>query len=472
MHWLALLCPPAAPDEALGWTAAPEQAQQTLAWWALQFTPKVARLEDAVVLEVGASLRLFGGATALHRRIRREAARAGLTLAAMAWGPSSLAALALARAQSGDGMGAPLNPTSSLAISPALDALPLHCLSAVQAHAAMLARLGCRTLGDVRRLPRAGLSRRFGPAPLQALDQAHGLLPEVHVWLQAPAQFQARLELPHRVENALLLLHYAEHLLRQLCAWLAARHAGIQELRLHWEHDAMRARGVGSGGSLSLHTACTTRDFGHLSRLLREHLALQTLAAPAGEISLQAGEVLPMEELSASLLPAAPEQAHEPLPQLLERLSVRLGADRVRCGRLQEDHRLEAMQHWQAWSADDPSAQVQPARPARPTQAIRAATYPQPSWLLEPPLRLAVHQDQPQYQQAPLLLLAGPQRIEGGWWQTLEARAATAPSRSAETAHVQRDYFLALSAGHIVLWVFQQRLSEAEHGWFLHGVFA
>ena len=373
-----------------------------------------------------------------------------MQLAAMAWAPNSLAALALARAGQRDGLSQPL--------APLLDDLPLHSLSALQAQAPMLARLGCRTLGDVRRLPRAGLSRRFGPAVLQALDQAYGQRAEAHVWLQAPAQFKARLELPYRVEHAPLLLHYAQHLLRQLCAWLAARHAGIQALSLHWAHDAMRARNVGRGGSLSLHTACVTRDFGHLSRLLGEHLALQTLDAPAGEIRLQAGEVLPLQEATASLLPAAPEQAHEPLPQLLERLSVRLGADRVRCGRLQEDHRLEAMQHWQPWSQATAGSAAMPK--------VRAARYPQPTWLLEPPLRLAVHQDLPHYQHTALQLLAGPQRIEGGWWQSL-----TEPGQP-ETAQMQRDYFLALSADHIVLWVFQQRLSEAEHGWFLHGVFA
>ncbi|MDC8771980.1 Y-family DNA polymerase [Roseateles albus] len=448
MHWLALLpSPPSATDEPPSCSADPEQTQQALAWWALQFSPKVARLEEAVVLEVQACLRLFGGAEVLHQRVRRSAVQAGLSLQALAWAPTSLAALALARAAVSDGLSRP--------IAEVLDGLPLHCLSAVQAQAAMLARLGCRTLGDVRRLPRAGLSRRFGKALLQALDQALGLQPEAHAWLQAPAEFEARLELPQRVENAQLLLQYVRHLLLQLCAWLAGRHAGIQALTLHWEHDAMRARGVGCGGSLQIHTSHCTRDFGHLSRLLGEHLAQLRLAAPAGEIRLQAGEVLPLIEASASLLPAAPDQALEPLAQLLERISVRLSPERVRCGHLQEDHRLEAMQHWQAWASSG----------AAPRSAVRGPSYPQPSWLLSCPLRLSVHQDRPQYQQAPLQLLAGPQRIEGGWWQL----DATLPNGHAQ---VQRDYFLALSAGHLVLWVFQQRLSEFEHGWFLHGVFA
>lgn len=434
MHWLALLPSPQ------------PSSDETLAWWALQFSPKVARLEEAVVLEVAASLRLFGGAEALHERVRGTAGQAGLSLQAVAWAPTSLAALALARAGVNDGLSCP--------ITQIMDGLPLHCLTAVQAQAAMLARLGCRTLGDVRRLPRAAFSRRFGKAPLLALDQALGLQPEAHAWLQAPAEFEARLELPQRVENAQLLGQYVRHLLAQLCAWLAGRHAGIQTLTLHWEHDTMRARDAGHGGSLTIHTSSCTRDFGHLSRLLAEHLTRLTLAAPAGEIRLQAGEVLAMEEISASLLPAAPDQAHEPLAQLLERISVRLSPERVRCGHLLADHRLEAMQQWRAW-ADSGAAAA----------STQAPSYPQPTWLLTPPLRLAVRQDQPQYQQAPLQLLAGPQRIEGGWWQA-------EPALPQGHAQQQRDYFLALSAGQLLLWVFQQRLSEFEHGWFLHGVFA
>ena len=55
--------------------------------------------------------------------------------------------------------------------------LPLAALSAAQAHHAMLARLGCRHLGDLRRLPRPALAKRFGPALLTALD-----IPALEAW--------------------------------------------------------------------------------------------------------------------------------------------------------------------------------------------------------------------------------------------------------------------------------------------------
>ena len=54
-------------------------------------------------------------------------------------------------------------------------------------------------------------------------------------------------------------------------------------------------------------------------------------------------------------------------------------------------------------------------------------------------------------------LLAGPERIESGWWD-------------GEAADVCRDYFVARRPDHSLVWVFRER--RAPHGWFLHGYFA
>jgi protein ImuB len=431
MRWLALCSTPDAPAgdvDALGWLA-------------LSFTPRVARLEEAVVAEVSASLRLFGGARALRQKLQAEAALIGLGLGAMAWAPTALAALALARASPAPQHG-PLNER--------LDALPLAALSAAQAHHAMLSRLGCTRLGELRRLPRAALAKRFGPALLAALDRAYGDLPEVHDWLTLPERFDARLELPWRVEHAPVLLHFAETLLRQLCAFLAARHAGVRALRLAWQHDAMRARDVGGSGELCIATADTTRDLRRLTRLLSEHLARTTLAAPAGEISLSTDCVLPLEEASSSLLPGPSDpQERATTNALLERLSVRLGASRVREGRLHEDHRLARMQSWQPW-------------PAPAAAAVRSPPGPQPTWLVEPPQPLRCDaQEQPVYA-GQLARISGPHRIEAGWWEGAGGLQT-------------RDYFVYRSATRGLLWVYHERLPDpasAASGWFLHGVFA
>jgi protein ImuB len=51
----------------------------------------------------------------------------------------------------------------------------------------------------------------------------------------------------------------------------------------------------------------------------------------------------------------------------------------------------------------------------------------------------------------PLKLLAGPERIESGWWDGNE---------------VARDYFVAQTLEHELVWIYRAR--GAAGGWFLH----
>ncbi len=436
MYWAALLL-----DKPSGAASTHDDELRGLATWALQWTPRVAVVDEAVCMEVEASLRLFGGKHALRERVRSEGAELGVAIAA--WAATALAALAFARAGVEDGFALPL--------AQGLDALPMEVLSAVATHHPTLARLGCRTIGDIRRLPRGGVSRRFNKELLSALDQAYGLRSEVHRWETIPETFRARLELTSRVELAPALMFGARRLLLQMCGWLAARHAGTSAFTLQWAHDTMRSKAAGPGGELTIRTGEYTRSVDHLSRLLNEHLAKTELLAPAGELTLIADDVQALEERSASLLPDTVHQG-ETLREVLERIAARLGPENVVRPVMTEDHRIEWAQFWQ------PAAHRQP----RQTSTIE---MPQPTWLLAEPLRLAVRNDRPMYQ-GTLQLLAGPHRVEGGWWD----RATCGEEES--TRRVQRDYWVALSEHAGVLWIFIERRTGEEPAWHLHGVFA
>jgi protein ImuB len=439
MLWSALLLSP--PDDA---SPPIDPARQALAVWALQFTPRVAVVEDAVVMEVAGSVRLFGGRRALRERM--WAGCQALGVHRLAWAPNSLAALALARAGVDHGLRPPL--------SAVLDPLPLDTLGAARPHAVTLAHIGCRTLGDLRALPRGGVARRFDKQLLHALDQAYGLAPEVHQWIELPETFDARLELMQRVEDASALLWGAHRLLLQLGGWLAARHSGVTAFTLHWAFDAMRSRDVGEGERFTVRTAQATRDVDHLGRLLAEHLARVTLAAPVGDLRLTADEVHALAEVSGAFLPDARQQG-ETLQRVIERLAARLGPQRVLRPLLCEDHRPEWVCRWQ------------PAPLPLPRQTVPGPDGPQPTFVLPQPLKLAMRGNRPIYQ-GELQLLAGPQRIEGGWWDRVETADAEQPGR---TRNVARDYWVALSAHAGLLWVFQTRLDEAP-AWYLHGHFA
>ncbi len=442
MLWAALL-----PDSPPCGESRRTEAAPGLAIWCLQFTPRVAVIEPlsqspAVVMEVEASTRLFGGKRQLVQRVRDESVDLGVQQ--LSWAPTSLAAVAMARAGKSNGFAKP--------ISQLLDALPLVTLSSVAVHQATLARLGCQSLGDVRALPRGGLSRRFDAGLLSALDQAYGLRPEVHTWIELPETFSARLELMARVELAPALLFGARRLMLQMSGWLAARHCGVSAFTLRWCHDAMRSRAAGDGGEMTVRTAQPTRDIEHLTRLLSENLSKVSLLAPVGDLELVALDVHALEQKSQTLF-QEPQQAGESLSLVLERIAARLGPQRVLRPVVMEDHRLEWMAHWQ--SAPDKRAR----------NLNRTVDIPQPTFVLPEPLKLATRGDRPLYQGL-LQLLAGPHRIEGGWWDR------TTVDGEESTRNVARDYWVALSEHAGVLWIFQTRLANDQSAWFLHGVFA
>ena len=60
-------------------------------------------------------------------------------------------------------------------------------------------------------------------------------------------------------------------------------------------------------------------------------------------------------------------------------------------------------------------------------------------------------------------MLAGPERIESGWWDAREGGDKA-------VGDVRRDYFIALSANSCWLWIYRE--CRAPGGWFLQGFFS
>jgi protein ImuB len=432
MYWIALQ--PSPDEDALAW-----------AYRALQFTPRVACVDEAVVLEAGASERLFGGRRRLARRLLKE--DCALHYLACAAGPTSLVALALLRLRR-EGHAAP-------ATLP--DELPLWTLGAAARHLHTLERVGCSTFGQLRALPRAGLVRRFGPELLAALDAAYGARAESHEWLALPASFDQKLELPMLATSAPELLAAGQHLLTRLQAWLQARKLGVLALELEWTLDLRRIDGkpLPPTEASVLRTAQPTQEIQHLRRLACEQLARATISAPANALRLRTLETVPWGGLTTSLLPED-NKPGERLHQLVERLSVRLGEENVTVLQAHEDHRPECMQE------PAPAREQEGAHNGKASNAsCERADALYPPWILRVPLKLPVKGDKPFYQ-GPLQLLTRARRLEAAWWDAQAQEPAL------------RDYFIARSPAAGLLWIFRERLAADQQRpqWFLHGLFA
>ncbi|MDQ0033053.1 protein ImuB [Variovorax boronicumulans] len=449
MHWIALRwsLDSDAPD-------APQlPTPEALGWWALEYTPHVAWQDEALMLEVSACERLWGGRLQLMRQLVAANPAPDVRMLG-AQGATSLIALARLR----------LFERQEERPKDMPAGLPLDTLTAARPHLDLLARLGCRTWGEVAALPRGGLTRRFGTELRKALDTAWGLRPEGHDWLTLPDVFEQKLELPALAETAPELMWAANRLLSALQIWLRARQRGARALELQWTLDLKRFNGVNlpPHQQVTVRTAEPTQDLAHLRRLLSEKLALTTLAAPASWLKLRTLETDPWAGASTSFLPEDNRKGDK-LHEMVERLSVRLGAHQVVVPCAEADHRPERKQAWRPALQKDKAAPGKARKEAKAAASQPDAIYP--PWLLPEPVLLEMDGERPCYR-GPLSKLIGPQRVEAGWWGGKEDGGQPA----------MRDYYVAESPEAGLVWIFRERhsalFSSGEVRWYLQGFYA
>lgn len=400
-------------------------ALERLAGACLRFTDHVAvEPPHDVLLEVGASRRLFGGLGPLLAGVDALLAALGRT-AVRGLAPTPAAARLLARSGGGE-------VTDPAALGRTLGALPWAALEPDAATAARLAGWGLATIGECLALPRAGLARRLGPGLVDALDRLRGERAETMPRFQPPARFEGVLPLPAESAGIELPLLALERLSAELEAWLRARDAGVQRLAL----DLHPPRGPRTTVWVGL--ATPARDAAHLHALARARLEHVDVPGMIAAVGLRAQRPVAYAPPPADLWRDA---GAEPPERLLERLHARLGRDAVHGLALHADHRPE-----RAWSRGAPGA----APPHEPARGL-----PRPLWLLRAPAALTLDaRGRPRCRGA-LELLDGPERIETGWW---------------DGDDVERDYFVARNPDGSTLWIYRER--RVPRTWYVQGLFA
>lgn len=413
-----------------------------------------------------------------------------------------------------------LLPTPA-ALERALDASPVWLLGPGREHWEALQGMGLRTVGDLRRLPRAGVARRFGEALLDELDRALGARPDPRPGVALPGHFSSRLELFARADTTEQVLHGAQLLLARLVGWLGAQQARARRVALHLHHERWRAvpRGpleLPARTTLEVALAEPSADAAHLALLLRERLGHLPMPAPALELSLTCHDLARQPPPNGELFPSAASQ-REGWVRLIERLQARLGPEGVVQLQEVDDHRPEQASTTRPATAapvaarrGGPAAQTAATRPLPVRGAARAAgktaaqaagvavgmaaaavatppragpppvmsvspappAPPRPVYMLAEPTPLREGPHGPQLGREPLQLVSGPERLETGWWD----------GDDAASGFVERDYFIAQTPGGALVWIYRLRRPplpaegatgpEAEAaGWFLQGRF-
>ena len=420
--WIAVYLPAFSPQ-----ASGEHRELASLAGWTRRITPLVS-LEppQALVLEIGGSLKLWGGIDSIKQALGKELGRRRLT-AHLCTAPTALAALWLAR----DGQEDVLCVEQ---LRYRLGALPLRVTEWPQPIRRLFQKMGVRTVGDCLRLPREGLVRRVGQRYLDDLDQSLGYQ-DLRIAFCPDRRFSSVLEFQEEVSEPEAIADAGRKLIVRLTDALHEHQAQIVSCRYGFHHLRRPAT------VRRVDLVVPTYESKKITDLFLSRLETLSLPAPVTALSLTTGKITPMVGLNSTLFPACRDIApRTALGELIARLRTRFSAEDIYSPGLVEDHRPEA-----AWSK------------LKNPRAGPAATEPSPEgqrrplWLLPVPVRVAAAADG----RKRLRLESGPERVEAGWW---------------EGRDTSRDYYVARGSKGKRLWVYRDHCS-GPGDWYLHGIF-
>lgn len=397
--------------------------EQTARWydflcaWAYQFSSQVhAGWPDAIALEVKGSFSVIGQWPIFERKLRDGLKQLGFRHQ-IALAPTAHGARVLAGCVDGTAVFSDEHLRNALGRVPIRQAL-LPADAGERLHG-----MGVRSLRALFELPRDGLRRRFGVELLAVRDRLLGEAPELLSYYQPPNVFDLKVELAYEVEAHPALLFAIKRMTADLAAFLVGRDGGVQEFALHLEHadHAPTSVAVGLLGA--------ERDAKLLYEITRSRLEQAQIPAPVIALRLIAANLPAYVPSGRDLFDPRPAAAIG-WEQLRERLRARLGSTAVYQVAPHSDPRPE-----RAWQrAPTVTATALPDRPLRPT------------WLLPHPVPLP--EPNPR-------ILAGPERIESGWWDEADQR---------------RDYYILQTRSGQCAWAYSDVGTRGP--WMLHGWFA
>ena len=400
--------------------AGDEAAVRALARWAARWSPLVEVDGDCLKLDVTGAAHLFGGERGLAEDISERFAALGLT-ARVAIAPTAAAAWALARFDPsicGGDVAARLAP------------LPVAALRLPPPAVRTLERLGLKTIGALAGIERRSLARRFRDSdnPVDALDRALGRKPDPLTAQPDELPPRATMRLAEPVEDPAAAIHALDLMIPKLVRELQQRQLGARRLAL------TGFRVDGSIAFASVATSIASREPGHLKRLLADKAAALDPGFGFDAFALEASWAEPLAAAQESLV-EEPSGDSE-LARLVDRLTVKLGAGKVRRPHPFESHLPERASGWLSAVSSSRGAKRRGDPEVLDCFAPLAMTG-RPQRLLDRPEAIAVVYATPEgvprrfvWRRAvhDIARVEGPERIAPEWW------------RSASTARL-RDYY-------------------------------
>ncbi|MBL8854700.1 MAG: DNA polymerase Y family protein [Planctomycetaceae bacterium] len=422
---------------------------------------------DTLLLDIAKTAKFFGGETSLLQQVRDYFQQQGFYVRGVAagnWATAWGLAVHVAYAALDQDQVAGDEHSWTIALTPTTEksliaALPVAALRVAEDTCQKLRELGIETIAQVQQLPAASLPARFGPELNVRLSEIAGQTSEkIEVCAAATTYHQWRnLEFP--TVDLEVLQHHVRNLLEELLPPIAAKQSGVMSLLCQW----FSAEAPPLETSLRLVQPVQSIDY--LMQLLQLQWERVQLPGEINAVHVLIPAIAVDKPKQQWLFEDSEDTCLRNRSSLLDRLSSRLGADRV----VQLRWQAQALPERQFVPRVRCLRQAKPTKTDKPLSAHSLRLLERPTRLyIEPqPLKASVERflipdsrfwvpakfqanGRPQtVQQA-----VGPERIESQWW---------------EGRWVRRDYYRIHTETSQRFWIYQE---IGTGRWWLHGEFA
>ena len=391
----------------------------------MHFTPRIVLSKpDTLLLEVRASLKLFGGMQRLHRQLKEVFTE----IHSIACAPAVDAAELMARHAISKRI---RNPAQLRAV---LGEIMLVRTPIRRKLVQKLARCGLLSLRDLWRLPRPDLARRFGDDVLRYLDQLSGQCNAPRRLFERSDSFKAKYDFEQETGDKRCLLYAAELLLKQARIFLQTRASLSEKSSFRFIYARLHRTSELRWMALDVHAqqgGDCPEDF---LPQLGEQLQNLQFEGPLSRIELRIKQFRPRTDSTYDLFKKSTVTS-DSWPVLLDLLFARLGHKYVYRLTVVADHRPE-----KAWKK----------RPVQGVFSVKQGLTPcsaRPTWLFRQARKCPGQR---------FRLISGAERLESGWWEEADAR---------------REYYQGIAPSGRRCWLYRDLQAHNEQ-WYLHGLFA
>ncbi len=422
---------------------------ENLAEWCEQFSPCVGIEEgeqpESLLLDITGTATLFGDEASLVSQAQTQFQQRGWTVR-LAVADTIGAAWGAAHFTPGSAVAVIIPPHDLTR----LEKLSVEALRLPPAAIEVLQRLGITQLAQLLRLPTDSLPSRLGEELVLRLQQLTGQRAELITPHHPRPPLRVEWDFPYPTAHRASVEQAVSQSLDKLTTQLQQRGWGALQIECRLLCEEQRF------AQIDLRLFAPTTDAQRLRELFRLQLDHQVLPGAVRGLTLQVLRHAPLERHQQDLFAGSTVRHAEHFAGLVNRLSSRLGSERIVRLQLVADAQPEYAYRKCSLTGDE-------NRPPSATEQDLPRPLQRPLRMFHPPRPIEVTRTAPAGPPATLQLDGrtervshawGPEEIVTGWWR----------GRS-----VRRDYYRIEVESHGRYWIFC-RLQD-EH-WFLHGEFA